>query len=136
SAILMLREEMVPYRPGQWAHHDIISRVDFTYMDQQRLAGAQTKAKQDTPHVFTEDADAWKKLEEKLLALPDRVAAAGSIDELSPELRNTLDSGAFTKLKEAQSDRNSYNKLIKSYIASLRRFDPAHAEQTLVVLSD
>jgi hypothetical protein len=31
SAVMMLREQVVPYRPGQWIPHDIVSRVDFSY---------------------------------------------------------------------------------------------------------
>jgi hypothetical protein len=63
SAILMLRQDVVPYRPGQYTAHDIVSRVDFTYMDQEKLAAAQRKARQDAPHYFSPTADAWKALE-------------------------------------------------------------------------
>ncbi|HYO09218.1 MAG TPA: HDIG domain-containing protein [Tepidisphaeraceae bacterium] len=136
SGILMLREDVVPYRPGQYAHHDIVSRVDFTYMDQQKLASAQQKARDDAPHVFSEVADAWKPLEEKLLALPDRVGAAESVEALPPELRKLLDLGSFTTLKQARVDRANYNKLVKAYIASLRRFDPAKPETALAILTD
>ena len=138
TAILLLREEVVPYRPGQFVHHDIVSRVDFEYMDQQRLADAQRKARQDEPNVYSEQPDAWKTLEEKLLAMPDRVAAASTVDELNAELRKVLDSGSFTLLKEYRNEINraNYNKRVKGYIAALRRFDPAKPENTLVILSD
>jgi putative nucleotidyltransferase with HDIG domain len=136
SAILMLRQDVVAYRPGQYTAHDIVSRVDFTYMDQEKLAAAQRKARQDAPHVFSQSADAWKLLEEKLLALPDRVGAAESIDALSPELRTLLDLGSFTTLKQVRADRTNYTKQVRSYIASLRKFDPSHPEQTLAILSD
>src|SRR5688500_2770689 len=45
TTILMLRDDVVPYRPGQWTHHDILSRVDFTYMDHQTLANKQQDAR-------------------------------------------------------------------------------------------
>jgi len=104
TAILMLREDVVPYRPGQWVHHDIMSRVTFVYMDKQKLADAQRTARQNEPHVYSQVADAWKPLEEKLLALPDRVAAAPTPNELGADLRGILDLGSFTKLKEYHSE--------------------------------
>jgi len=33
SAIVMLREDAVPYRPGQYVPQDVISRVDFSFSD-------------------------------------------------------------------------------------------------------
>src|SRR4051812_14268727 len=54
TAILMMRQDVVPYRPGQWTHHDILSRVDFIYTDQQLLADKQQLARQNTPHVYTQ----------------------------------------------------------------------------------
>ena len=44
-AILSLREEVVPHRPGQFAAHDIVSRVDFTFHDNRKLADAQRAAR-------------------------------------------------------------------------------------------
>src|SRR5687767_12235896 len=88
TAILMLRDDVVPYRAGQYTHHDIISRVDFTFMDKEALARAQARASQTTPRVYVQAADAWKALEEKLMALPDRVAAVATPNELGTELRN------------------------------------------------
>ena len=74
----MMRQDVVPFRPGQWTHHDILSRVDFVYTDPQLLANQQQVARQTTPRVYTQVADAWKPLEEKLLALPDRVASTNA----------------------------------------------------------
>jgi hypothetical protein len=42
--ILMLRENVVPFRPGQWVPHDIVSRVDFVFRDEKRLTEAKRKA--------------------------------------------------------------------------------------------
>src|SRR5215210_3325556 len=38
TVVLLLREQVVPYRPGQWIPHDIVSRVDFSYRNKDRLA--------------------------------------------------------------------------------------------------
>ncbi|MEA2736075.1 MAG: cyclic-di-AMP phosphodiesterase PgpH [Humisphaera sp.] len=137
TGILMLRQDVVPYRPGQWAHHDIISRVDFTFMDKQQLAEAQRLARQNSPRVYTAVPDVWKPLEEKLLALPDLVAGVPTLNELSPELREVLDAGAFTPLKEIHANerrRTAYNNSIKAFIASLKQFDPANPAKSLIIL--
>ena len=81
--------------------------------------------------------DVWKPLEEKLLALPDLVASVPTLNELSPELREVLDAGSFTTLKEIHANerrRTAYGTAIKDYIASLKRFDPAKPERSLVIL--
>jgi putative nucleotidyltransferase with HDIG domain len=138
TGILMLRQDVVPYRPGQFAHHDIISRVDFTFMDKQQLAEAQRIARQNAPRVYTAVADVWKPLEEKLLALPDLVAAVPTLNELNPELRDVLDAGTFTPLKEIATSkprRDAYNTAIKGYVAALKRFDPANPSKSLIILS-
>src|SRR5688572_30241813 len=138
TGILMLRQDVVPYRPGQYAHHDIISRVDFTFMDKDQLAQAQRLARQNAPRVYMAVPDAWKPLEEKLLALPDLVAGVPTLNELSPELREVLDAGSFTPLKEIHASerrRAAYNGSIKEYIAALKAFDPTRPEKSFIVLS-
>ena len=41
SAIVMLREDSVPYKPGQYVPQDVISRIDFEFVDPELLtAGA------------------------------------------------------------------------------------------------
>jgi putative nucleotidyltransferase with HDIG domain len=138
SAILMLREQVVPYRPGQSVQHDIVSRVNFSFMDKRKLLEAQREAKAAEPDVYTRVGDDFKSLEEKLLALPDRAAAAASLDELPKELKNALDSGSFTRLREFHSEklRPSYNKWVHAYVAALRTFDPSKPETALYILSD
>src|SRR5690349_16999541 len=37
TSILMYRQDVVPYRPGQWIPHNIVSRVRFSYFDKERL---------------------------------------------------------------------------------------------------
>ena len=138
TAILMLRDDVVPYRAGQYTHHDILSRVDFVYMDKEALARAQARAVQTTPRVYTQVADAWDALEEKLMALPDRVAAVSTPDELGADLRNVLDSGSFTKLKEYHGERLRpiYLQQVQSVLGRLRALDPARPEQSLIIIPD
>src|SRR3954453_15223847 len=135
TAILMLRQDVVPYRPGQWVHHDIISRVTFTYMDKQKLADAQGRARQNEPHVYSQVPDAWKSLEEKLLALPDRAAGARTLKELGADLPNILDLGSFTSLKDVQSTeekRKQYEQKVRRYLAVLQQYDTTNP---IIVLS-
>src|SRR5215207_11722269 len=87
SAIAMLRENVVPYRPGQWAPHDIVSRVDFTSFDPKRLTKAQEERREKEPRVYTSNVDVWGDLETYLTSLPDRVTG-NSYSQLSEKLRN------------------------------------------------
>src|SRR5215213_3505226 len=52
TAILMLRPNVVRYRAGQFTHHDILSRVEFSYTDPGKLADAQQLAREKTAHVY------------------------------------------------------------------------------------
>ena len=101
SGILMFRQDVVPYRPGQYTHHDIISRVDFTFMDKEQLAQAQRLARQNAPRVYQAVPDAWKPLEEKLLALPDLVAGSFRDIEALPNGQVLLSSGDQVFLYDA-----------------------------------
>src|SRR6476660_7046057 len=56
TPILSLREDVVPHRPGQFAAHDIVSRVNFTFHDNRKLADAQRAARAVTPRVYSEDS--------------------------------------------------------------------------------
>src|SRR3954447_17600433 len=52
SAIVMLREDAVPYKPGQYVPQDIIGRVDFSFNDPERLEKARQAMRESEPHVF------------------------------------------------------------------------------------
>jgi hypothetical protein len=41
SAIVLLREDAVPYRPGQYVPQDVLSRIDFAFTDVDRLTQAR-----------------------------------------------------------------------------------------------
>ena len=137
----MLRQDVVPYRPGQYTHHDIISRVDFTFMDKQQLAQAQRLAPAERRRGSTRAVpDAWKPLEEKLLALPDlRGRRADARTSSARELRKVLDAGSFTPLKEYPRRASAPRRLQRSgqglhrgaASASTRR----KPEKSLIILS-
>src|SRR4051812_16652408 len=48
-SILVMREDVVRYRPGQWTRHDIVSRVDFSYHDDKLLAAKRQAARDAEP---------------------------------------------------------------------------------------
>ena len=76
----MLRESVVPYRPGQYVAHDIVSRVEFTIPDKEKLNAAQRKARGAVPHIYTQNNEGWQELQEKLLA-PGDLLLCGSSNE-------------------------------------------------------
>src|SRR3954471_8024007 len=73
SAIMMLREDAVPYKPGQYVPQDVVSRVDFTFTDPDRLARIRTEKRDSEPSVYKPNGDAWADLKAELLELPDRI---------------------------------------------------------------
>ncbi|HWB52576.1 MAG TPA: HDIG domain-containing protein, partial [Tepidisphaeraceae bacterium] len=132
SAILMLREDVVSYRPGQYVAQDIISRVDFAYHDSELLHRYRQQARDRVAHVYKPNGDVWGDLEAKLRQLPDEVAGK-SLDDLpdtlkkqfelqTPSITTALDSGAVTALDQFNADnrRKDYNAAIKAYVDSLR----------------
>src|SRR5688500_14619253 len=52
-AILLLREEVVPWRPGQAVPYDIVARTDFTFRDNTRRQEQQRLARERAPRVYT-----------------------------------------------------------------------------------
>jgi cyclic-di-AMP phosphodiesterase PgpH len=123
-AILMLREDVVPYRPGQAISHDIVSRVDFVFHDRDLLAEARQRAKLSQPRIYDARGDVWGDLEQRLLALPDRVGRATTVDEIDPTLREQLqiDGGALTRLQryQAAAERASYDEGVRQYVQAIR----------------
>src|SRR5947199_6448893 len=61
--IVMLREDVVPYRPGQSVPQAILSRVEFTFNDKARLAEEKQKARETEPRVYRPNAEVWTDLE-------------------------------------------------------------------------
>jgi len=136
--ILVMREDVVRYRPGQWTRHDIVARVDFRHRDEKRLADARQRARQATPRYYRPaEPDTWKLIEQALLALPDRVKGASTLAELPVDLRDVLDAGALAMLQDyaAGIDRDKYQQYVAAYIASLRG-DNQPAEKLIVLPDD
>ena len=99
SGILMMRQEVVRYRPNQWIPHDIVSRVDFTFNDAHLLAQRQHDARERSRGCTWRRATSWEQLRKDLLSLPDRAANAPA-DALPPDLASVLDAGAVTALRQ------------------------------------
>src|SRR5688572_9262869 len=122
TGVLMLRENVVPYRPGQWAPHDIVSRVDFTFREEKLLAKAREQAREAQPRVYkAAETDPWSMIEQRLLTLPDKVAGS-TMETLDPELRDVLDAGTLNKLQEYTTGqgRANYATSVKDYVAAAR----------------
>jgi putative nucleotidyltransferase with HDIG domain len=120
--ILTLRENVVPYRPGQYAPHDIVSRVDFVYHDEGQLAKARRAARDEMPRVYKPaEPDPWTLVEQRLLSLPDRVAGS-QMQELPAELGKVLDAGSLDKLQDYTTGPGKANwaQAVKQYVAGAR----------------
>ena len=126
AAVMSMRENVIGYRPGQYASHDIVSRVKFSYHDKEELEKNKRLEREMEPRVYSPvDPDQWKKLEETLLALPQQVANLRE-EELPQSLRSILDSGSLTKLQEYATPANigGYEESVRGYIADIRKFNP------------
>ena len=128
SAVLMLRQDVIPYRPGQYVRQAIHSRVDFSFRDKDLLTQAQRDAREAEPRVYKPNAEVWTLLEQHLKDLPD-VVVGKSPAELPPPLRDIFDRGTITALAQYRTDprRRGYNDAVHHYVQSL---------QTLVILPE
>ncbi len=117
SCILMLRQEVVRYRPNQWIPHDIVSRVDFPFSDPHLLAQRQHDAREREPRVYVANGNPWELLRQELLTLPDRVANAPP-GALPPDLAGVLDAGAVTALRQlsTEPEQAGYEKRVNSFV--------------------
>lgn len=123
AAILVMREDVVRYRPGQWVHHDIVARVDFAYRDDRLLAAQRERARDDQPRVYRQATpDPWKLVEDELLALPERVKGQ-TLTDLPFELAAILDAASLAKLQEYQSpsQRLVYEESVRNYVEAGRK---------------
>jgi cyclic-di-AMP phosphodiesterase PgpH len=132
SLILMLRQDVLPYRPQQSVRYDITARVSFDFVDEGVRAKAQDLARSASLPVFRSIADkmaadkvpgdTWTPLETDLLALPDRVGRMG-LSQLPGELREHLTTAALTMLQMDQGTtaRAQYQQAVANYIADIRR---------------
>ena len=83
-AILMLRQNVVPYRPGQWLHHDVVSRVGLPIPTRSVWMTSAVSAATASPPITPKSKNVWAEVEPELLQLPDRfIAAAGGLPSRS-----------------------------------------------------
>src|SRR4051794_6686915 len=144
SAVMMLREQVVPYRPGQWIPHDIVSRVDFSYRNKERLAQMRRARRESEPRVSQplvigqNKLDAWANLRRELTGLPDKVGDRTTAADLPAPLPSILDGGALAALRQyaTPSQRAVYNQKVASFVDALQnRVVRAGAQQwKLIVL--
>ena len=138
TGILLLREDVVPYRPGQAVRSDVISRVDFTFPDEGVRVRQQYVARAETPRVYraattggpaggvADDGrpavDPWQPLAEQLRSLPESVAHL-TFDQLPPDLQRVLDTSTLTQLQQVSGEtaRRAWAASVEQYVAGLRR---------------
>ncbi|HEY2585591.1 MAG TPA: HDIG domain-containing protein [Tepidisphaeraceae bacterium] len=123
TSILMWRQDVVPYRPGQWIPHNIMARVPFSYFDQDKLANARLERRQGEPRVYqaNPDGDNWSILQKALTDLPERVA--NSPQELPEDLKSVIDGGAATLLQKYATgpEHARYLRSVDRYVNTLRK---------------
>ena len=126
SAIVMLREDAVPYKPGQYVPQDVLSRVDFNFADSELLTAAKRERRETEPHVFRSTGDSWGDLRAALLELPDRVADKDS-SQLPGNLATLLQvgpgsDGVLNNLQQYRepSRRPQFQKAVEDFIKELQ----------------
>jgi len=122
TLILMLRQDVIPYRPGQYVGHNITSRVDFNFPDADELARLRELARDDEPRVYrATGGDYWGALQDELMTLPDRTYQRQPA-ELPEELRSLLDPGDLSALDRIHDrDRQAFNQEVKAFVARVRQ---------------
>src|SRR4051812_33869066 len=128
SAIVLLRDSAVPYKPGQYVPQDILSRVDFTFTDPERLTKAKLDSRESVPHVYKPAGDAWGDLRTALLELPERVGHK-TASQLPSKLATDLQvgpgsDGVLNLFGEylAPTQRAVYQKAVEDFINDLRPY--------------
>src|SRR5437870_2862672 len=96
--VMMLRENVVPYRPGEYTPTDILARVAFHFADADELAKLRQVKREVEPHVYSPNGDIYRRIEDLLINLPQQVAKLKP-DELPQRYRN-LDSASLTLPQE------------------------------------
>jgi cyclic-di-AMP phosphodiesterase PgpH len=122
TAILMLRQEVIPFRPGQYVSHNITSRVDFDFVDPDQLDRLRQRAREMEPRVYVAaDGDYWGALQDDLMTLPDRTYHRQP-SELPDDLRGLLDPGDLSALERFHDrDRLQYNRSVRRYVGQVKQ---------------
>jgi putative nucleotidyltransferase with HDIG domain len=118
TALMLLRQDVVPYRPGEYVPHDLVARVDFRFYDKVRHEEEIEARRENAWRVYRQTpGDIWISLQNYLLKLPETVHGRQP-EELEAPLGDILDSGAITELEQARTgaDRKQYENDVKSFI--------------------
>lgn len=138
AAILILRDEVLPYREGQILRTSLHSRVDFKYMDSGKMEKEQARARELVLPIYA-PTQVWTSLEAELVRLPDKFAGK-SLDDVPASLgemfsvkregfSTTLDAAAVTILDQAAREPQA-----AKYRADVRSFVQRIA--SLIILPD
>ena len=137
--IMLLREDVVPYRPGQYVPHDVLSRVDFTFRDKALLTKARQEARDSEPRVYMLNGSGWDDLQAAMLDLPNELSDK-TLQQVPAEIRKDLqlDSapGALTEFQQLASTnpkqkvfRDDYENSVKGFIKAISVAEVVPAEQ-------
>ena len=130
--ILLLRDEVLPYRPGQAVPYDIVARVDFVFPDATRLTDQQRLARETEPRVYKSNGAVWDDLEAQLLGLPEK-ASVENLSLLGEPLKTILDAGAITALRQYNTAerRPAFEDSVKGFVNDLKS---AKVETTKIII--
>src|SRR4030095_10683376 len=117
SFITLLREQVVRYRPDQYAHEDITSRVEFYFTNTEWLVELQQAAREAAPRVYRPVANPFVDLQRTLLALPEDVKRL-TPEQLPKSLRfDTSTITALRQIADSPQTIEEYKKWVAGYIA-------------------
>jgi putative nucleotidyltransferase with HDIG domain len=126
SAIVMLRDSAVAYKPGQYVPQDVLSRVDFTFTDQERLTKIRQEKRESQPHVYKANGKAWDDLQAAMSELPERVGDK-DVSQLPGNLATALQvapgsDGILNILRQYQlpTQKPKYLKAVEDFVKDLR----------------
>ena len=120
SGIATLRDHVVRFRPGEFVHHDIYSRVEFWSRNLEQEDELRRQAREAVPRVYRRvegAAEPFDRLERVLLTLPQVIAGLKS-EQLPREMK--LDDAAAAALWEIHEKPEDYKKWVKAYADLLR----------------
>ncbi len=122
SAILMLRTDVVSWRVGQYAPHDIVARVEFVYRDPTVFDIQRRSAREQEPRVYRAAEDPFVKLQQELIALPALVQRQ-KFEQLSEPYSKVLDPPSMAMLQDyADSNKRAiWTDLVQTYTGSLQK---------------
>src|SRR4051812_49140017 len=113
---MSVRENVVPYRPGEYTPTDILARSAFRFADSDELAKQRRVRQEMEPRVYSPNGDVYQHLRELLVNLPQRVVK----DELPAEQNRLLDAGSRTLLQEYAAKDDTYRASVTEYVDQLR----------------